>query len=94
MECKCGKPFARHSGEFTTLVGSFSPLGHNHDDNCRSRVYVCEDGHTTTLSKRNRCHACEWVGKAECFCHPGLKIDEWPETQYQMSIREAMSIRN
>lgn len=65
-----------------TLVGyGRFPEGHNHDDNCRSRVYICKNGHKTWLSRRNKCPApgCEWKGRETCFCHPGTKVDEWPD---------------
>lgn len=62
-----------------TLVWYASPEGHNHDDNCRRREYVCENGHSTTLSRRNACPSCDWIGKDECGCHEGKKIAEWPE---------------
>jgi rRNA maturation protein Nop10 len=67
-------------GTIVTAVGYRSPPGHNHDDNCRTREYVCERGHRFTLSRRNRCPVplCAWVGRAECFCHSGAKVDEWP----------------
>lgn len=80
MKCHCGKPFIRHGGEGRTLVGYHSEPGHDHDDNCRKRIYVCEDGHKTMLTKQARCPApgCDWVGKLTCFCHPGEKIQEWP----------------
>lgn len=71
--------------ESVTLVGYHSPPGHDHDDNCRTRSYRCENGHRFGLSRRNRCRVlqpdgtrCTWVGKAECFCCPNGKIDEWP----------------
>ena len=66
------------AGESMTMVAYNSPPGHNHDDNCRKRVYGCENGHLLTISKRNRCPACDWVGKEDCDCHYGKKYDEWP----------------
>lgn len=79
MKCaKCGGDMMLH-GESETLVAYISPLGHNHDDNCVSQKYLCECGHAETVSIRNRCNACNWVGQSECFCHPGKKVDEWPE---------------
>ena len=66
--------------EMSTLVGYVSPPNHNHDDNCRSRVYRCEDGHSTALSRINRCTNpnCDWTGKISCWCHEDPKIKEWP----------------
>jgi hypothetical protein len=67
-------------GGTVTAVGYYSPAGHNHDDNCRIQGYHCEKGHIWALSRRNRCgvEGCDWVGKAECWCHQGVKVDEWP----------------
>lgn len=83
MTCeKCGEPMARGTGddryELSTLVGFFSPPGHNHDDNCVLRMYVCPNGHKRKVSKRRTCPACDWKGKEECFCHAGKKLEEWP----------------
>lgn len=81
MNCeKCGEPIHDSGGgEYVTLVGHMSPPGHNHDDNCKIRSYVCSNGHMVAISKRRKCPKCDWVGKSECFCHPGKKVDEWPE---------------
>ena len=80
ITCKiCSGPLGWRGGEFSTLVGYRSPPGHNHDDNCLKRIYECPNGHITSLSKRRRCHACDWVGKLTCFCHAGDKLDEWPD---------------
>lgn len=67
-------------GPVKTLVGYLSPPGHDHDDNCLQYFYTCSNGHETAMSLRRRCPApnCDWVGKADCFCHPGSKVDEWP----------------
>ena len=73
----CGKPML-HLGTERTLVGYLSPPGHNHDDNCQSRDYLCPNGHRIAVSKRNRCPACDWIGRETCFCHNGKKINEWP----------------
>lgn len=62
-----------------TLVGYiFQSSDHRHDDNCLCQRYFCPEGHTKRISKRRRCPNCEWVGKAQCFCHENLKVDEWP----------------
>ena len=77
---ECGSPFVQTDGvTLRTLVGFSSPPGHNHDDNCAKRLYVCAQGHQVVVSKRNRCPACDWVGRDYCFCHEGKKVDEWPE---------------
>lgn len=75
----CGSP-SRMVGESTTLVGYYSPPGHDHNDNCVKRRYVCRNEHVWMESRQNRCSTpgCEWVGKASCFCH-GDKVKEWSE---------------
>jgi hypothetical protein len=75
---QCSEPFVRHGGESATLVGSSSPKGHDHDDNCLKRIYVCPNGHKTLLSVRRSCPKCDWKGKPDCFCHKGAKVDRWP----------------
>ena len=63
-----------------TLVGYYSPEGHNHDDNCLKCEYHCKNGHYITLSVRRKClkEGCTWQGKTTCFCHPTEKLNEWP----------------
>lgn len=70
-----------NGAESSTLVGYMSPPGHDHDDNCVSRRYECENGHIITVSKRNKCSNpdCDWVGREKCFCHHGKKVEEWPD---------------
>jgi len=79
----CGKSLhPAHKGEFReSLQLYFSPPGHDHDDNCRGRIYGCEDGHRIRVCVRRTCPApgCDWKGKTTCFCHPGEKLDRWPE---------------
>lgn len=65
-------------GETTTLVWYASPPWHDHNDNCRIRVYRCKGGHSETLSLRQRCFQGDWEGKEVCFCHPGRKVEVWP----------------
>lgn len=93
MNCStCGEPLVRvrmfrlRSGrevieEMQTLMGYSSPPGHDHDDNCKKRLYFCKNDHENAISIRRRCSApgCAWVGKERCFCHSGTKIDQWPE---------------
>lgn len=84
-ECPtCGAKMTS-KGTSSTYLGFFSPPGHNHDDNCRVRKYVCENGHEHIISKRNRCpvKGCNWVGAETCFCHPEKKVKEWPEPYNQ-----------
>lgn len=81
--CGCGEPILKRAsgfdgGTMSTLVGYFSPPGHDHDDNCETRYYLCANGHPHRLSVRRRCPACDWRGKTKCFCHPYPKLDEWP----------------
>lgn len=73
-----GHPRASDPWEAQTLVGYESPEGHNHDDNCLSRVYICKNGHEQSVFKRRACPACDWKGKETCFCHSDVKVDEWP----------------
>ena len=68
-------------GTRSALVGYISPVGHNHDDNCVSRTYTCKNNHSITVSKINKCPACDWVGKARCSCCPGVKLEEWPSEE-------------
>lgn len=77
---ECGEEMIANC-EVTTSVGYFSPEGHNHDDNCVTRQYMCKNGHIVNISKRNKCSAkgCTWVGKESCSCHKGKKVEEWPE---------------
>lgn len=83
--CHCGGKLVRNpnSGESTTLVGFFSPPGHDHDDNCLTRLYHCSScGQNYSLSKRRSCTypGCDWVGKAECsVCGGGPLLDKWPD---------------
>jgi hypothetical protein len=77
---QCGGPFIHRGGTVETLVGFLSPPGHDHDDNCKSRAYYCAEGHMAGVFKRNACPNpdCDWKGKEECWCHPGKKVEEWP----------------
>jgi hypothetical protein len=69
----CGKPLLWDGSESRTLVGYFSPPGHDHDDNCRKRAYSCANGHYVVESIRRRCPVpgCGWVGAPDCFCNTG-----------------------
>lgn len=81
--CECGFPMTSDGQTMSTLVGYFSPPGHNHDDNCQMRLYKCANDHRRAISKQNKCPApgCEWVGKLTCFCHEGEKFKLWPDIQ-------------
>lgn len=85
-------PFSRWE-EYTTLVGYSSPPGHDHDDNCRSRTYVCEMGHLTKVSKQASCPTCDWKGTLTCGCHEGEKVAEWPEGGRPATYRETVDRR-
>lgn len=77
---KCNKEMTAFD-QCTTLVGYINTDGHNHDDNCVTRVYNCEScGNVLSVSKQNKCDRedCDWVGKKSCFCHKGTKVKEWP----------------
>jgi len=75
---ECGEPMVTN-GTGQTLVGYFSPPGHKHDDNCRSRTYMCANKHARRVSKQNSCPACDWKGVSTCFCHDGVKLESWPK---------------
>jgi len=78
MKCDECNEIMECVSEGTTLLGFHSPLGHDHDDNCKKREYQCLNGHTKIISKRNKCPECGWVGIEKCWCHKGLKVNEWP----------------
>ena len=78
----CSEPmyFDPNLGTEETLVGYISPPGHDHDDNCKSGILVCSNGHRKAASVQRRCSNldCTWVGKKTCFCHEGKKLDKFP----------------
>ena len=81
MNCKCNKKM-KLIVETRTLVGFFSPEGHNHDDNCIVRKFVCFDCKESYKESRvNVCSAegCNWSGKKACECHGGMKIKKWSD---------------
>ena len=80
----CGEPAIAKYGLIETLVGYSSVTDddgniHEHNDNCLKQNYACSNDHVWMLSKRRRCHVdgCDWVGKEECFCHKGKKVDSF-----------------
>lgn len=76
---ECSSPWVRaEQGYLETLVGYYSPPGHDHDDNCRRRYYKCANGHGRSVSLRRTCPTCNWKGKLTCFCHEGEKVEKWP----------------
>ncbi len=74
----CGASWRELGGITQTLVGHRSPAGHVHNDNCRKRAIWCASGHRHQVSVRRRCPACDWLGKATCWCCEFAKVDEWP----------------
>ena len=76
---ECGEWMSECGLVEETLLGFYSPPGHDHDDNCRIRIYYCQNGHHKKVSIRQRCPVCDWIGKELCWCHPNKKVDEWPE---------------
>lgn len=81
MKCKCGEDLfldeTWHLNDCITLVMYYSPEGHNHDDNCITRLYKCKNEHYIKLGIIRRCHACDWKGSDKCFCC--TKVEKWPE---------------
>ncbi len=80
----CGKPAIARYGIMETLVGYSVFVDdngkiHKHDDNCLKQNFSCSNDHVWKLSKRRRCNldGCDWVGKEECLCHPGKKVDSF-----------------
>jgi len=80
----CNEEAVARYGETETLVGytPFTDSGgkeHEHNDNCLKQNFSCPNDHVWKLSERRRCNAdgCNWMGKEECFCHVGKKIDNF-----------------
>lgn len=49
-------------GVTQTLLGYWSPTGHDHDDNPKIGSFRCSEGHYFTLRYRSTCEACDWKG--------------------------------
>ena len=79
MKCEICNEEMSFDHTFMTLVAYNSPAGHDHDDNCLIRNYICSNGHVKIVSLRRRCSSCDWVGKDKCFCHPDKKVDKWSD---------------
>lgn len=80
MKCrKCDADMAISFGgmQMTTLVAYISPPGHNHDDNCTTKEYVCPNGHKYVESIINQWSCCHGHGKTSCFC--SNKVWEWTD---------------
>jgi hypothetical protein len=62
----------KYKGWGSTMVGYYSPPGHDHDDNCRFHMYECSKGHSIRERVQRVCPNpdCDWKGKKECFCSP------------------------
>lgn len=87
----CGEQMYSSGDTSQTMLWYHSPLGHNHDDNCISRSYKCENGHSRDVSIIRKCNAqyphipvgttCDWHGKTRCNIAGcgGEKLEEWPE---------------
>lgn len=75
---QCGMEM-RGGPTLSTLAMYSSPPGHDHNDNCRVRIYRCQNGHETVVNRQNKCPACDWRGKLQCFCHKGAKVLFWPD---------------
>jgi hypothetical protein len=76
-KCKsCGKSVVGHV-HCQTLVGYFSPKGHDHDDNCKDWRFECVCGHVMDeRGIQNTCPTCDWKGKSNCnIC--GTRSREW-----------------
>src|ERR1700741_3943516 len=54
--CKeCGEKISSsEKGFWKTTVNFWSPEGHDHDDNCKTKQYLCKNGHQTRLSIINK----------------------------------------
>jgi hypothetical protein len=76
---KCGELMSPQGGIGETLVAYRSPPGHDHNDNCLSQKYTCQQGHERIISRRRRCPVCDWTGRDVCFCHDSTKVDNWPK---------------
>lgn len=74
----CSEEIGNQIVEMQTLVGYGRLPGHDHDDNCWKRTYICSNEHVIEVGKIRKCPNCEWVGKSSCFCHYGMKVEEWP----------------
>ncbi len=89
-QCECGAAWATIGEDVCETC-----VGYNgHDDNCATRTLLCAAGHKRKISVRRTCAtthyddidhrgeahaACDWKGKASCWCHHYLKLDAWPE---------------
>ena len=78
----CGGSYVTCSDSFVTDgLGYSGPPGHDHDDSCQTRQFVCVNGHRRLLSVQNACSAdgCGWKGRETCWCHgEDLKLPRWP----------------
>lgn len=66
---KCGKRMKPENGYSSTYVGYISPKGHDHDDNCKVKIYRCECGEDQWRAEEFQL----FVGP--CSIHGGGTID-------------------
>jgi len=94
-QCECGAAWrVLHSETSQTTVGYFSGDGHDHDDNCTTRMLECAHGHRRVVGIRRSCNDdignAIWEGRAVAphpacdwrgkaeCCGPYLYVDAWP----------------
>jgi hypothetical protein len=99
MKCPDCSTETRHSGTWETLVGYMSHtidgVEHTHDDNCLKRCYACPGcGRSWIESLRRSCTVpgCSWMGKPDCFCHPGPKVNAWSDPAEHCLSREELGL--
>lgn len=86
---ECGEDPIGHHGDTQTLLGIMSfedehGIWHTHDSNCLKMDVSCANGHYWTISEIRTCdvEGCDWKGEDECFCHPGKKIEKFPDLPF------------
>lgn len=70
-ECPECKGRLTYKGCGSTLVGYGGyEAPHDHDDNCVTYEWWCENGHVICERQQNYCpvEGCDWKGKTDCFC--------------------------
>jgi hypothetical protein len=69
MKCPVHDIEMQYMDYSSTLVGYYSPPGHDHDDNCKIHTWKCPEGeHAVREYKQNVClvEGCGWHGKEHC----------------------------
>lgn len=70
----------KNKGYYSTLVGFYSPIDHNHDDNCVKWDIICTNCNSCEyISPINYCPSCDWKGRTECFCSTKIDMSEFPD---------------